>query len=90
MSAIYKVSSSVDLERILTKDISLLRFSRIHQLIELDTILGLLGKSMCILVLLSRFSILMDDTHIFVGQLRKDPVCGNLSTAYHKLEEHRS
>ena len=66
------------------------RISRVHQMMSLETILGLLGKSMCILVLLSGFSILMGHMHILDSQLRKDPVCGNLSTAYHKLEEHRS
>ena len=84
-----KVSSSVDLERILTKDISPESFKDS----SVDSTRHYFGPTRKIYVysgVLCACPHLMGHTYILGNQFRKDPVWCTFSTAYHKLEEHRS
>ena len=84
-----KVSSSVDLERILTKDISPESFKDS----SVDSTRHYFGPTRKIYVysgVLCACPHLMGHTYILGNQFRKDPVWWTFSTAYHKLEEHRS
>ena len=86
---LYKVSSSMDLERILTKDISPESFKDS----SVDSTRHYFGPTRKIYVysgVLCACPHLTGHTYILGNQFRKDPVWCTLSAAYHKLEEHRS
>ena len=86
---LYKVSSSMDLERILTKDISPESFKDS----SVDSTRHYFGPTRKIYVysgVLCACPHFMDHTYILGNQFRKDPVWCILSAAYHKLEEHGS
>ena len=83
-----KVSSSVDLERILTKDISPESFKDS----SVDSTRHYFGPTRKIYVysgVLCGFPHLMCHTCIFEARVRKEPVWYIFQAAYHKLEEHR-
>ena len=86
---LYKVSSSMDLERILTKDISPESFKDS----PVDSTRHYFGPTRKIYVysgVLCACPHLMCHTYILGSQFWKDPVWCTFSTSYHKLEEHRS
>ena len=86
---VYKVSSSMDLERISTKDISPESFEDS----SVDSTRHYFGPTRKIYVyfgILCACPHFMDHTCILGNQFRKDPVLCTFLAAYHKLEEHRS
>ena len=80
---------SIPLERISTKDISPENFKGA----SVDVTRDYFGPTRKIYVysgVLCACPHFMDHTYILGNQFRKDPVWCTFSTAYHKLEEHRS